>query len=209
MKIFAAADIHGSQYRLNTILNNIEKYSPDVVIICGDITQFGPGEVAKNFLNQIKVDTLALPGNIDTPDVNKAISDSKATNINHKRIEKNGLAVVGIGGDLSDSLSEISIEYKNKKIPLIKTISKDTILVTHVPPYKTQDKVFFGHHSGNKELRQIVDKYKPKLVLCGHIHEDPGVKMLEETLIVNCSIGKRTEGAIVEINGKVEAKILD
>ncbi len=209
MKLFAAADIHGSQYRLNTILKNIEKCSPDLVIICGDITQFGPGDVAKNFLNQIKVDTLALPGNIDTPDVNKAISDSKATNINYKRIEKNGLTVVGIGGDLSDSLSEISIEYKNKKIPLIKTISKDTILVTHVPPYKTQDKVFFGHYSGNKELRKIVDKYKPKLVLCGHIHEDPGVKMLEETLVVNCSIGKRTEGAIIEINDKIEVNILD
>ena len=53
MKIFAAADIHGSQYRLNIILNHVEKYEPDLVVICGDITQFGPGDVAKNFLNQM------------------------------------------------------------------------------------------------------------------------------------------------------------
>jgi len=68
MKILSVADIHGSQYRLNTVLNNIGKYSPDLVVICGDITQFGPREVATNFLNQIPVETFAIPGNIDTSD---------------------------------------------------------------------------------------------------------------------------------------------
>ncbi|MEE9440640.1 MAG: metallophosphoesterase, partial [Candidatus Thermoplasmatota archaeon] len=63
MKILAVADIHGSQYRLNAVLDNIKKYSPDLVIICGDITQFGPGDVATNFLNQIPVETFAIPGN--------------------------------------------------------------------------------------------------------------------------------------------------
>ena len=54
MKILAVADIHGAQYRLNLVLKNIEIYSPDLVVICGDITQFGPGELAKNFLYQSK-----------------------------------------------------------------------------------------------------------------------------------------------------------
>jgi len=94
MKLLATADIHGSQYRLNIILKNIEKYSPDLVVICGDITQFGPGEVAKNFLNQITVDTLAITGNIDSPDVDKAINESKAENINLKKVEKNNISFV-------------------------------------------------------------------------------------------------------------------
>ena len=66
MKIYAVADIHGSQYRMNILLKNVERYSPDVVVICGDITQFGPGDVAKNFLNQINVETVAVTGNIDS-----------------------------------------------------------------------------------------------------------------------------------------------
>jgi len=65
MKIFATADLHGSQYRLNILLKNIEQYAPDLVIVCGDITQFGPSDVAKNFLDQISVETLAIPGNIE------------------------------------------------------------------------------------------------------------------------------------------------
>ena len=81
MKILAVADIHGSQYRLNNVLDNVEKYSPDLVIICGDITQFGPGDVATNFLNQIPVETVAIPGNIDTPEVGDAINESNAENI--------------------------------------------------------------------------------------------------------------------------------
>jgi Icc-related predicted phosphoesterase len=209
MKLYAAADIHGSQYRLNIILNNIDKFSPDLVVICGDITQFGPGEVALNFLNQIKIDTLAILGNIDTPDVEQAINDSKAQNINLKQVIKSGTPFVGIGGNLSDQLSKIVIEYKDLKKPLEESIDKETVLVTHIPPFKTQDKVFFGHHSGSKDLRRIVDKYKPKLVLCAHIHEDPGVTQLDGSIVVNCSIGKRTEGALIEINDKVDVKILD
>lgn len=72
MRILAAADFHGSQYRLNIVLNNIEEYAPDLVVICGDITQFGPGTLATNFLNQLPVNTLAIPGNIDTADVVQA-----------------------------------------------------------------------------------------------------------------------------------------
>jgi Icc-related predicted phosphoesterase len=209
MKLYAAADIHGSQYRLNIILNNIEKYSPDLVVICGDITQFGPGEVAKNFLNQIKVETIALHGNIDTPGVIESITESNAVNIDHKRIIKKGIPFVGIGGELTYKLSKILIKDNNSEKPLTDSIDKNTILVTHVPPYKTQDKVFFGHHSGNKELRQIIDEYKPRIVLCAHIHEDPGYTKLEESIVVNCSIGKRTEGAIIELNENIDVKILE
>jgi len=116
MKILAVADIHGAQYRLNTLLDNIEKYSPDLVVICGDITQFGPGAVAKNFLNQIPVETLAIPGNIDTPDVGKSILESKAENIDLKKVFKNNISFIGIGGETISS--EAVILDKGHKKPI-------------------------------------------------------------------------------------------
>lgn len=88
MKILSIADIHGSQYRLNIVLKNIEKYRPNLVVVCGDITQFGPSELAKVLLDQIPVDTLAITGNIDTNDVGEGIENSKATNIEMKQIVK-------------------------------------------------------------------------------------------------------------------------
>ena len=200
MKIFATADIHGSQYRLNLALKNIEAYSPDLVIICGDITQFGPGELAKNILDQIHVETLAITGNIDSPDVAKGIDESIATRIEMKKIVKKGIPFVGISGVDPEDF---------EKIEKMEIIDNNSILVTHVPPHGAQDKVFLGMHGGSKELREIVDKYKPRLVLCGHIHEDPGKSYLGNTLVVNCSMGKKGEGAIIEIANELSVEMLN
>ena len=198
MKVLAIADLHGSQYRLNLLLKNIEKYTPDLVVVCGDITQFGPGELAKNFLDQIPPTTFAILGNIDTKDVKKGIENSKATDITMKRIEKNGIPFVGIGNGIPD------ISLIDKKL-----IDEKCVLISHEPPYGFQDKVFLGMHAGSKELRAIIDKYKPRLVLCGHIHEDPGFTKTKDSIIVNCSMGKRGEGALLEINKKINVKMFD
>jgi uncharacterized protein len=209
MRIYAAADIHGAQHRLNIILKNIEQYSPDLMIICGDITQFGPGEIATNFLNQIPVDTLALQGNIDTVDVSKAITNSKAKNIDCSRLVIKKLSFIGIGGDSSSPLALTQItDGKTSKL-LCELIDKKTILITHVPPYGFQDKVFINQHIGNKELRDLIESYAPRLVLCGHVHEDPGVTTYKTTTIVNCSLGKRTEGAIIDTTDEIKVKILE
>ncbi len=86
MRILAVADIHGAQYRLNLVLKNVASYTPDLVVICGDITQFGPGELATNFLNQIQIKTFAVPGNIDTFDVDQGINASNATNLDKRQV---------------------------------------------------------------------------------------------------------------------------
>lgn len=202
MKILATADIHGAQYRLNLLLKNIERYSPDLVIICGDTTQFGPGDVAKNFMDQIPIDTLAVTGNIDTSEVGKSISESKAANIELKKVVKKGIPFIGISGVNEEEIDEFF--NKNENI-----LDETSVLVSHVPPYQTQDKIFLGQHGGSKELREVIDKHEPRLVLCGHIHEDPGYIKIGKTTIVNCSMGKRGEGALIEINKDLSVKMLD
>jgi hypothetical protein len=203
MKLLAVADIHGSQYRLNIVLKNVEKYKPDLVVICGDITQFGPGDVAKDFLDQIPVSTLAIPGNIDTGDVSRAIDESKAINIDLKRVRKKGIAFVGISGAVN-TMRFLS----NSRQAIDKLLGRKSILVSHVPPHGSQDRVFFGIHAGSKELKAIVEKYHPRLVLCGHIHENPGYTKVDETVVVNCSLAKHGEGALIEINGDITVKML-
>jgi len=200
LKILAVADIHGSQYKLNIVLKNIERFSPDIVVICGDITQFGPGEMAKTLLDQIPVETLAVTGNIDSDDVKKGIDSSKATNIEMKKIVKKGVPFVGISGTKPDEFQFL----EDKKI-----IDEKTVIVSHVPPYGFQDKIFIGFHAGSKELREIVDKYQPRLVLCGHIHEDPGYIENNGCIVVNCSMGKRGEGVIIEINKKISVEMIE
>ena len=200
MRILAVADIHGSQYRLNLVLKNIDRYSPDLIVICGDITQFGPGELAKTLLDQIPVETLTVTGNIDSDDVKNGIEDSKAINIEMKKIVKKGIPFVGISGTKTDEFKFL----EDKKM-----IDNKTVIVSHVPPYGLQDKIFIGLHGGSKELRKIIDSYHPRLVLCGHIHEDPGYTENNGSITVNCSMGKRGEGAIIEIDREITVKMIE
>jgi Icc-related predicted phosphoesterase len=209
MKVLAVADIHGAQYRMNLVLKNIQTHHPDVVVLCGDITQFGPGELATNLLNQIPVQTLAIPGNIDTFDVDEGISASKAINIHMKQAMVQGVPFVGIGREIPSPLQDTLIAEGKEKKPLSEMLKSTSVLVTHYPPFKLQDRIFVGTHGGSKELRSIIDRCKPRLVLCGHIHEDPGVNRVGETTVVNCSMGKRTEGAIVEIEDTLKVTILE
>jgi Icc-related predicted phosphoesterase len=208
MRILAAADFHGSQYRLNLVLKNIAAMKPDLVVICGDLTQFGPGQVAANLLNQLPVETLAVHGNIDSSDVPEAIDGSTATNIHLKRVISHGVSFIGIGGDLPSSLADLGISDGSSEQPLKTILTQASVLVTHVPPYKLQDRIFLGTHGGSKALRALVDTASPRLVLCGHIHEDPGVTVSGRTTVVNCSLGKRTEGAIVDVSERITVRML-
>ncbi|MEF8879810.1 MAG: metallophosphoesterase [Candidatus Thermoplasmatota archaeon] len=198
MKILAAADIHGAQHRMNIILENVREYKPDLVIIAGDITQFGPGDQAKTLLDQIPVETFAVSGNIDSNDVIKGIEDSKATNIEDKEIKKDDLRFIGVNGSKPGDYKKLNE----------KDIEQDTVIVSHVPPKGLQDEIYMGKLGGNDEFKEMVDTRSPQLVICGHIHEDPGYTEHGETVVVNCSMGKRGEGALIEIDEEISVEML-
>lgn len=208
MKIYAVADIHGAQNRMNTIQNNITTHQPDLVVICGDLTQFGPGEQARSFLDSLPVKTIAVPGNIDTADVYKAIEESSALSLHEHQLMVDTASFVGFGGEMDIALSEILIASQDGKKKFWDAVDESSIVVTHVPPHGLQDKVFMGKHIGNKEFRSLIDEKQPRLVLCGHVHEDPGYTHHNSTVVVNCSMGKRTEGAMITLNEQISVNIL-
>lgn len=199
MRLIAIADIHGKQYRVNNLIKNVEEFSPEVVVICGDITHFGPGELAKVLLDQIPVKTLAIHGNIDSEDVLDYIDKSKAENIHLREYIYKDLKFVGLGGN----------RFSDDEIKEVKSLlDENSIFVTHLPPYKVLDNAIFGIHAGSREIRQIIEEKKPRLHLCGHIHERPGVEKLGDTVVVNCSAGKSGSGALIDINDKIDVRML-
>ena len=61
------------------------------------------------------------------------------------------------------------------------------ILVTHGPPYGVRDRCTNGDIVGCRELKKAIGKIRPKLHVCGHIHEGYGVEQWAGTLIANSS----------------------
>lgn len=61
------------------------------------------------------------------------------------------------------------------------------ILITHGPPQDILDLTKDGEHAGCEDLRQVVEKKKPRLHVFGHIHESAGAITVGETRFVNAA----------------------
>jgi Icc-related predicted phosphoesterase len=60
------------------------------------------------------------------------------------------------------------------------------VLVSHSPPKGVLDLSSDGRNLGSKAVKQTVEKKKPGLVVCGHIHGSSGqTDRLEETTVIN------------------------
>lgn len=68
-------------------------------------------------------------------------------------------------------------------------IPDDTdILVTHGPVFRILDKTMRGEHVGCKDLDEKVLQVKPKVHICGHIHEAYGTLDKAETKFINAGV---------------------
>lgn len=61
------------------------------------------------------------------------------------------------------------------------------ILMVHGPPKGILDTILDGSMVGCENLRQTLQHKKPKVMLCGHIHENRGQRQVKETLFINAS----------------------
>ncbi len=84
------------------------------------------------------------------------------------------------------------------------------VLVAHIPPRGTLDVAPNGEHIGSRKVRDAIEQLHPRVVICGHVHETPGIERTGDTLVVNCSTGAgKAQGALIEIEGeKVSARLV-
>jgi Icc-related predicted phosphoesterase len=186
MRILACADLHGQPDRIALVRRLADRHSPDVVLLPGDLTHAGHGEEALELLQSLPMRVLAIPGNMDGPRAAAGIAE---------RGSLLGPEMVVIDG--------ISFGGPNAAGPC-------DVLVVHEPPLGTLDRVTSGKHIGSGSVREMVTRFTPRVLTCGHVHESPGIERLGETLIVNCTMGDgKTGGALIEITlERVDAKLL-
>ena len=75
------------------------------------------------------------------------------------------------------------------------------VIISHTPFYGVLDKNDSGHHCGSIELKNVVDRIKPKYFICSHIHEEGGHRVqYKDTQCINCSM--------VDVNYKLRPHIM-
>ena len=81
-------------------------------------------------------------------------------------------------------------------------------IVSHTPPKNTKvDLAFSGTHAGSASLRDFIERKKPNIVFCGHIHEAKGIDSIGDTVIVNPGPVRHGSCAIASLDDKIEVEL--
>jgi Icc-related predicted phosphoesterase len=175
MRILACGDLHGRRDRIMRVRALVTKHQPDVVVLPGDLTHAGSGPDALDLL-ALPLPVLAVPGNMDYPP-------------EAARIRTQGKLGEG------DPVTIAGVSFGGPEV----TRHCD-VVVTHDPPYGILDTVPTGRHIGSPHVRDLLDRLRPRLLLCGHAHESPGTERVGDTLVINCTMGDgKTSGALIEL----------
>ncbi len=179
-----------------------------MILIAGDITDFGPDEYAKKLLDMFKTLIMAIPGNCDPKTILKVLDNSKAVNLHNTSERIGNITFIGLGGsnptpfDTPFELQEDEIESNLEKMITETENDQDSntiVLLTHAPPYGTVDEIPIGH-VGSTAIEKFVGRVN--LIVCGHIHEARGVMKVGKTVVVNPGMVSEGNGAVITITGE-------
>lgn len=215
MEILQVSDVHGSLDAASKVAAKAVDF--DVVLVVGDITHFGAVPQAKVLLETIASSgkpVMFVPGNCDHPSMLSWKPNNKnIVNIHLEKTKLQDYEFIGIGGgNLSpfNTLTEFSEHEFEKMLNTLQPTSPKFILVSHTPPHGVDADYARGKHLGSTAIRTFVEKNKPLLVSCGHIHEARSVSKIGETTVVNAGPAKDGFCAAIEIkDGKVVASLLN
>ncbi len=209
MKIISFGDIHEHLSNLGPLKNELK--NADLVIVTGDLTNYNGRKEATKVIECVEKyneNILAQLGNLDQHDVDDYLTE-QGINLHKNGFAREEIGIFGVGGsnptpfNTPTEFSEREIEgFLLEGFEKVKN-ARFKILVPHMPPKDTKlDMITAGAHVGSQSVRDFILKYKPDIVLSGHIHEARGTEKIENTTI--CNTGMFCEGGYIKITKQPE-----
>jgi len=150
---------------------------------------------------------------------------NRVKNIDRLKVKVEKVKVIGFGGYLDPDIyfsdlgrktigeskeknRERKEEYNLEEKKLMKLMKfYPDIVLTHYTPYKCLDvlkgdtvKAFKNKNLGVSIYNRAVKRFKPALLVCGHMHENQGICKLGKTIVVNPGSAKEGKLAIIEFD---------
>lgn len=214
LTIAYVVDVHDHVGRVTDALESIGLV--DVLVVGGDITTFGSPDDAERAIEALRPlarRLLAVAGNCDSPAIDERLVEL-GTSIHGRGVSVDG---VGFAGASASPLSPLHTPYelpdeeyaRHGAVGLAAiAASRVRIFCPHAPPYGTAcDRLSSGEHVGSPALRALVDRERPDLVLCGHIHESRAVDSLGATTVVNPGPAAAGHYALVVVGETVTVEL--
>lgn len=198
-KILAVGDLHGDSRLAKRLAQQSEEENVDLVVLCGDITGWVE---TKDFIKPFKDKNkrvLILPGNWDsfaTTDFLAAFYGVR--NLHGYSVRYENIGFFGAGGApgspgpgrISEQELMKSLERAHKDLDGIER----KIMITHMHPEGSKSE--FSGFAGSTAVRKAIQRFKPDLVIHGHIHEAGGAEeYIGKTKVINVA----REARVIEI----------
>lgn len=189
MKLLAFVDLHARMELLKMLVARAQKKDIDVVVCAGDFSIFENQMTAVlRKLDVLNKPIVIIPGNHETPShLKHELSKYRNFVLIHNNLWKyKGWVFLGWGTDGFSTHSEEFRKTERWWRQKLTVADRNIILVTHAPPNNTELDNLNGSHVGNIDIRKGIERIKPKLHICGHLHENAGKEgRIGSTTIVN------------------------
>jgi uncharacterized protein len=178
VEILAFSDLHRD---LEQSARLVERSSEaDVVIAAGDFASVHEGlEDTIGALNGIAVPTVLVPGNNETADALRAACDGwdAATVLHGEGTEIDGTQFFGLGAGIPITPWDWSFDLDEEEAAQrLAGCPEGAVLVVHSPPKGHCDESGSGDHLGSQAILEAIEEKRPRLAVCGHIHESWGAE---------------------------------
>ena len=176
MRILAFSDLHRDLEQGAKLVEMSAE--ADVVIGAGDFASVHEGlEETIGALEGVKAPTVLVPGNNETADAlrSAAASWSAATVLHGEGATIDGTEFFGLGAGVPVTPWDWSFDLDDEAATeMLAGCPEGTVLVLHSPPRDHCDSAGDDTHFGSPALLRAIEDKRPRLVVCGHIHESWG-----------------------------------
>ncbi len=167
--------------------------------------QLQAAEKVFDAIDSLPCKVLWIPGNHDLPKLSALKGFARSRCISEDRFDLSGFNFVGfpyIPRMIGETNYESSEDEMQARLSVLEDlIDEKTVLVTHAPPFGTGLGVLSDKKDvGSKRLADFIVSKKPKVLLCGHVHEGAGKATLGSTTCINTAcpdMEKLNAGCIV------------
>jgi Icc-related predicted phosphoesterase len=172
MKLLAFSDLHRNQERAEHLVRLSSQ--ADLVVGAGDYATMHKGlDSTIETLRAIPVPAVLVPGNAETDtELWQACASWASAYVLHgQALQIEGAQFFGLGGGVPPTPFPWSFDLnEDEAAAKLESCPEGAVLVVHSPPKGHLDEVH-GRHLGSRAVLEAIERKRPALVLCGHIHQ--------------------------------------
>lgn len=176
MKLLAFSDLHTDVAQAQRLVERSAE--ADVVVGVGDFASVHSGLTeAIAALRGIEVPAVVVPGNNETEEaLREACADwEQAVVLHGEAAEIDGVAFFGLGAGIPTTPWDWSFDLTEEEAARkLEACPEGCVLVVHSPPHGHADVNGAGEHLGSEAVLRAIEMKRPRLALCGHVHESWG-----------------------------------